>query len=708
MDSVMTEIELKAIIESEIDNALGYLETETTEQRRKALQFYNRDPYGNEVEGRSQIVTGEVAEAVDGALPPLLRVFTQGDEIVRAEPQGPGDEEVAKQVTDYLNWVFYRDNPGFSVLNIWFKDALLQKNGIVKVWWDNQKDITTEEYENLNEEEIALMLADESVEIVEQEAIQIGEVPTPATDEMGQPMLDEMGQPAVQMQPIFAYNVKVRKVQKYGQVRVENVPPEEFIISKKARTIGDTPFCAHRRLVSRSELVAMGFAADVVENLPTYEDLTFTPERVARYSEGEQPLDRETINTAMQEIETFECYIRVDTDGDGIAELRKVYYAGNEILEDEEIDYNPFCSICPIPMPHKFFGHSLADRTMDLQLIKSTITRQILDNLYLTNNARVIAVDGQVNLDDLLTVTPGGVVRVKNPQAVTQLAVAPVANQSFPMLEYMDQVQQKRTGINQMSQGLDANILQNTTAAAVAAMQNVSAGRIELIARVFAETGVREMFIKILHLLCKYQDKPRVVRMRNKYVSVDPREWKNQYDIHINVGLGTGTREQQLTMLSAVLQKQEQLLGTQGPSGPLVGLSQYRSALGRFVEAAGFVDSAEFFKDITPETEQQMAAQAQQPQASPEAQAVMAQVQAQVQAAQAKAQADIQVQQMKAQAEIQLAREKAAAEIQLAREKAEANLQLKIAEFQAEAQMKAAKIGAEITGNVEIPGEQRI
>jgi len=355
-------------------------------------------------------------------------------------------------------------------------------------------------------------------------------------------------------------------------------------------------------------------------------------------------------------------------------------------------------------MPHKFFGHSLADRTMDLQLIKSMITRQILDNLYLTNNARVIAVDGQVNLDDLLTVTPGGVVRVKNPQAVTQLAVAPVANQSFPMLEYMDQVQQKRTGINQNSQGLDANILQNTTAAAVAAMQNVAAGRIELIARVFAETGVREMFIKILHLLCKYQDKPRVVRMRNKYVSVDPREWKNQYDIHINVGLGTGTREQQLTMLSAVLQKQEQLLGTQGVSGPLVGLSQYRSALGRFVEAAGFVDSAEFFKDITPETEQQMAAQAQQPQASPEVQVVMAQVQA----AQAKAQADIQVQQMKAQADIQLAREKAAAEIQLAREKAEANLQLKIAEFQAEAQMKAAKVEAEITSNVEIPGEQRI
>jgi hypothetical protein len=697
----MDDIRLKTILEAEIDNALGYIETETTEQRRRALQFYNRDPYGNEVEGRSQIVTGEVAESIDSALPALLRVFTQGDDIVRAEPSGPGDEALAKQITEYLNYIFYRDNPGFHVLNIWFKDALLQKNGIVKVWWDDQKDIQTEEYEDLTEQEVALMLQDETVEIVEQEQRQVSEMPQVVPDPL-------TGQPMQTMVPIFAYDVKIKKVKSFGQVRVENVPPEEFIISKKARTISDSPFSAHRKLTTRSELIAMGFPQDVVEDLPTYADLTFTPERVARYSNGEQPLDRETVDTSMQEVETFECYIRTDFDGDGIAELRRVFYAGSEILENEEIDYNPFCSICPIPMPHKFFGHSLADRTMDIQLIKSTITRQILDNLYLTNNARVMAVDGQVNLDDLLTVTPGGIVRVKNPQAVQQLTVAPVANQSFPMLEYLDQVQQKRTGINQNSQGLDANILQNTTAAAIAAMQNAAAGRIELIARTFAETGVRDLFLNILHLVTKYQNKARIVRLSGKYVEVDPRQWKTQYDVRINVGLGTGTREQQLAMLGMVLQKQEQLLGSGAIGQALVGASQYRSALGRFVEAAGFVDSAEFFRELPPEAEQEMAAQAQQPPQDPAAQAAMMQVQAQVQAAQAKAQADIQVQQMKAQADIQLAREKAAAEIQLAREKAEANLQLKMAEFQAEAQMKAAKIGAGITGNVEIPGEQRI
>ena len=699
----MDDLKLKTVVQGEIDNALGYIESETTEERRKAINYYNRSFYGNEVEGRSTIVTGEVAEAVDAALPALLRVFTQGDDIVRAEPEGPGDEEIAKQITSYLNYIFYRDNPGFAILNIWFKDALLQKNGIVKVYWDDEKQVNTEEYENLTEEELALMLEDESVEIVSQDKTKVGEIQVPPTPEEMMAAQQTGVMPEPRTEAVFAYDVKVRKVKKFGQVRIENVPPEEFIISKKARTITDSPFCAHRKLTTRSELIAMGFDADIVENLPTYEDLEYTPERVARYTQGEQPLNQTSaIDKSMEEVEVFECYIRADYDDDGIAELRKVVYAGHEILENEEIDYVPFCSICPIPMPHKFFGHSLADRTMDLQLIKSTITRQILDNLYLTNNARVMAVDGQVNLDDLLTVTPGGVVRVKSPQAVQQLTVAPVAGQSFPMLEYLDRIQERRTGITATSQGLDPNILQNTTAAAVAAMQNAAAGRMELIARTFAETGVRDLFLNILHLVGKYQDKARIVRLQGKYVSVDPREWKSQYDVHINVGLGTGTREQQLTMLSMILQKQEQLLGT--PLGQtLVGIEQYRSVLGRFIESAGFADSSEFFREVSPEQLQQMQQQ-NAPQTDPQTQALMAQMQAQIQADQARAQSDIQVQQAKAQADIQLQREKAAAAIQLEREKAEANLQLKVAEFQAEAQMKAAKVGADITGNVQIPG----
>lgn len=678
---------LKGILENEIDNALGFIETETTYARRKALDFYNREPYGNEIEGRSQIVTGEVAEVVDGALPQLLRIFTASDEMVRFEPKMAGDEEKAKQATEYVNWVLNHDNEGVILFHNWFKDALLQKNGVVKVYWDEKVEITKEKYQDLNEEELAMLLADPDIEVSSQE-----------TTEMGT-QLDPMTGVEV---PVFSYSVVIKKTNKTGKVVVENVPPEEFLISKKARNISDSPFTAHRRLVTRSDLINLGYPKDVVDSLPVYSDLTFSEERVARYPRGEQPDEDYPLDKAMQEIEVYECYIRVDQDNDGIAELRRIVYAGKEILEDDVADFVPFASVCPIPMPHKFFGQSLADRAMDLQLIKSTVTRQILDNLYLTNNPRMGAVEGQVNLDDLLTVTAGGVVRMKNPNALVPVAIAPTANQSFPMLEYLDSVQEKRTGVNAQSQGLDPNILQNTTATAVAMMQNAAAGKVEMIARIFAETGVKDLFQKVLQLLCKYQDKERVIRLRGRYVSIDPREWTNGFDIAINVGLGTGNRQEQMAMIAAVLQKQEQILGTQGMNNPLVSLTQYRQTLGRFIESAGFKDSTEFFKEIPPELEQ-MIAQPQPPQPDPTTQAVMAQVQAQIQADQMRAQNEIQVAQAKAQADIQLQREKAAAEIQLKREKAQADLEIKTAEFNAEARLKALQVGAGISNTPNIP-----
>jgi hypothetical protein len=629
-------------------------------------------------------VTGEVAEAVDGAVPQLLRIFTQSDEVVRFEPRGPGDEEKAKQATDYCNWVVMSQNPGVSIFHNWFKDALLQKNGIIKVWWDDQTDVTVEKYEGLSEEELAMLLADEQYEIVSQEQIQIGELPAPQQNPMAMPSMEGPSEPLTI--PVYSYNVKIRKTDKKGEVKIDNVPPEEFLISKKAVRLEETPFCAHRRLMTRSELISMGFDKDAVMDLPSYEELTYTQERVARYSNGEQP-DDPSLDPAMEEIEVFECWIRVDMDDDGIAELRRVMYAGKEVLEDEEADYIPFCSICPIPMPHKFFGHSLADRTMDLQMIKSTITRQILDNLYLSNNARMAVVDGQVNLDDMLTVTPGGLVRVKNPQAIQPLTVPQVASQAFPILSYIDQVQEKRTGVTQASQGLDPNILQNTTATAVAMVQNAGAAKIELIARIFAETGVKELFKNVLHLLCKYQDKPRLIRMRGKYVSVDPREWSNEYDITVHVGLGTGNKEQQMAMLSVVMQKQEQILQNYGPANPVVSVGQYRNTLGRFIEAAGFKDSAEFFKEIPPEVDQQLSnPPPQENQTDPAIQAYMAQMQAEIEATMAKAQADIEVKRQKAMADIEIARQKSEAEIIMMQQ-----------EFETKARIEATKVGYDIS-----------
>lgn len=598
----MDDGQIKSILENEIDNAIGFIDTETTDQRAKALEYYLRYPYGNEVEGRSQIVTGEVAEAIDGALPQLIRVFTTTEDIVYFEPQNPGDEESAKQATDYCNWVFYRENEGLLILHNWFKDALLQKVGVVKTYWEEKTDVNVEKYSDLSEDELALLLSDPSIELVSQE-VDVDDV-----------TMDPFGNPI----PRMSYDVKVKKRKDYGCVRIENVPPEEFLISKSARTIEDSNFVAHRRLMTRSELIAMGFKKKVVEALPSYDDLQFTPERIARFSQGEQPDENISLDPTMQVIEVYECYIYIDENDDGIAELRRIVYSGNEILEDEECDAIPFHALCPIPIPHKFFGQSLADRTMDIQLIKSTLMRQTLDNLYLTNNARLGIVDGQVNIDDALNATPGGVIRMKSAGSIMPIEVPSVTAQAFPVMEYMDQVQAKRTGVSDQQQGLDPDVLNNVSATAIAAMMKSNSGKLELIARIFAETGVKSLFRGILHLLGKYQDKEKIVRMRGKFVVFDPRTWANEYDVSVNVGLGSGDREQKIAMLQMISQKQEQILQQFGPSNPLVSVAQYRDTLAKIIEAAGFKDASAFLNEISPE---QNAALSQPQPPAPDAQA---------------------------------------------------------------------------------------
>ena len=603
MDSLMDENKLKSIIESEIDNALGFIETDTTDERQKALEYYLREPYGNEIEGKSQIVTGEVAEVVDGALPQLIRVFTSSDNVVEFQPVNDGDEPFAKQATEYCNWVFYKQNDGFLILHNWFKDALLQKTGVVKAYWDDKKDVTKEKYENLSDDELLMLMQDEQLEVLSQETLEDSvEVIDPMT---GMPAVDPMtGMPMIQTNR--THSVKVKKTVKKGSVVVENIPPEEFLISKRAKTIEDSPFVAHRRQMTRSELIAMGFDKKIVEGLAAGDTLEFSPERIARYTRGEEPNSMGSQDESMEIIEVYECYIKTDYNNDGIAELRRVVYASQEILEDMDCDYVPFHSICPIPIPHKFYGQSLADRALDLQLIKSTVVRQMLDNLYLTNNYRVGAVEGQVNLDDLLTSTAGGVVRIKNPNAIVPMTVQSNVAQSFPMLEYLDGIQARRTGVSDSQNGIDPNILQNVTAAAVSAMSQASAGKLELIARIFAETGVKSLFKGILQLLCKYQDKERVIRLNGKFIPFNPREWSDQYNVSINVGLGTGTRQEQLATMQMILSKQEEIIQGYGLSNPLVSIKQYRDTLAKFINMAGFKDATAFMNEITPEQNAQL------------------------------------------------------------------------------------------------------
>jgi len=670
---------LRAIVESEIDDAIGYLETETTDERQQALEYYLREPYGNEVEGKSQIVTGEVAEVVDGALPQLMKVFTSSKDAVVFEAVNAGDEKLAEQATAYVNHIFYKDNNGFEIMHDWFKDGLLQKVGVVKAYWDDKVDVNVEKYYGLNDDELAMIASDEEVEIVEQDSTIIQEA-----------VIDEMG---IEVSPaLSSHNVKVKQSVDKGKVVVENVPPEEFLISKRARTIADSNFVAHRKMLTRSDLIAMGYDEDTVMSLSTGDALEFSPERIARYTRGEMPTDMDSDDESMQLVEYYECYIKADYDGDGIAELRRVCYSNNQILHNEECDYIPFHSVCPIPIPHKFYGHSLADRAMDLQLIKSTITRQMLDNLYLTNNYRVGAVEGQVNLDDLLTSTAGGVVRMKNPNAIVPMTVQSNAAQSFPMLEYLDNIQSKRTGISDSQQGLDPDMLQNVTATAVSAMTTAAQGKLELVARIFADTGVSSLFKGILQLVCKYQQKERIIKIQSSYVPMNPREWSNEFNLTVNVGLGTGGKQEQLATMQMILAKQEQVIQQYGLANPLVNLKQYRDTLAKFINMAGFKDDTQFLNEVTDEQAMALAQQAAQTpkeeDSNTKAAAILAEVERE------KAQLKMQEQMAKLNLEreqMQLKAQKEALELQQQRIEFEKEMALKQLELMQKAQNDANK-----------------
>jgi len=593
-----TEFELRNIIGQEINNAMGYMGGNLSSQRKKSLEYYMGEPLGTEIDGRSQVVSTDVADTVETILPNLLKIFTSSDQTVKCEPVKAEDVALAEQATNYINYIFNKDNNGFSILYNWFKDALIEKNGIVKVYWDESEKVEQETYENLNDQEYKILLDNDDVEVVQEESF---------VDEKAKQQLEEIkalaeaqGQVMEDIPTPKLHNCIIKGTSSSGKVKIENIPPEEFLIQRSAKSIEDADFVAHRVLKTRSELIQMGFDRDIIENLPTQNNITFNDERLARFSDiDESPLN-DAPDESTQDIEIYECYVKCDMDGDGIAELRKVIVAGSEastILENMPCDFIPFCSLTPVPMPHRFYGRSVSELVEDVQLVKSTVMRQLLDNMYLTNNNRVAIMDGMVNLDDLLTSRPGGVVRTKQPPSQVMLPMQnqTISQQAFPLLEYLDTVRETRTGVTRYSQGLDADSL-NKTATGVNTLMSQSQMRMELIARVFAETGIKDLFRRIFELTVKYQNKERIVELNNKFVSVSPTEWKDRYNISITVGLGAGSKDQQIVMLNNILQKQLQAFQLQGNKEyPMVTLKNIYNSLAKIIEEAGLKNVENYF-----------------------------------------------------------------------------------------------------------------
>jgi len=591
----LEDLELKNTLQSHIHNSLGFLGGTLSSEREKSLEYYQGDKLGNEIDGRSQVVSTDVADTIESLLPNLLRVFTASDKVVVCEPVKAEDAPLADQATAYLNHIFYKENDGFQLLYNFFKDALLEKNGILKIFYDESQKVEYETYKNLTDKDYEDLTADESVEIIDHT-----EKPDTLAEQAAEQFEAQMEQQGIDIdlpEPKL-HDCKIKRTITEGKIKVESVPPEEFLIDRSAIKLEDANFVAHRVQMTRSELVSMGYDKEDVDSLPSSDASTLNTERLARYENIDDfPFDTSDTKTT-QKVTVYENYVRYDADGDGIAELRKVLSVGESsefILENMPCDHIPFVSVTPIPMPHRFYGRSVSELVEDIQLMKSTVMRQLLDNMYLTNNNRVAVMDGMVNMDDLLTSRPGGVVRTKQaPNQVMQpIQAQPISQQAFPLLEYLDTVREVRTGVTKYNQGLDSDSL-NKTATGISAIMNQTQMRAELIARIFAETGVKDLFRKMFELSVKYQDREKIIQLNNQYVPVMPTEWKNRFNVTIQVGLGTGTKEQQIVILNNILDKQLQAFQLQGQREfPMVSLKNIYNTLSKIVENAGLktVDS---------------------------------------------------------------------------------------------------------------------
>ena len=632
-DEVMSEEELQGVISAEITDAISFIDDDIGGNRALATEYYYGQAFGDEEEGRSQVVSMDVRDTVQGILPSLMRIFFGPERVVEFTPQGPEDVQNAEQATDYVDFIFKRDNPGFKILHSAFKDALVRKCGIVKYWWDESVEVKAESFSMLDEQTMMFLTEDPDIEISA-----VREYMTPNS----QPTTDEQGN---QIPPPMMYDVEIKRRIKSGKVRIEALPPEEFLIDRRAKSIDEATFVGHRTMKTVSDLVAMGYDYDeMVEVAGNGNDFDNNQEYTSR-----NPFA--VISTAnngdpsSKSVMYIEGYLKVDFDGDGIAEMRRICTVGtgNKVLRNEIVDERQFADFCPDPEPHTFFGMCPADVVMDIQRIKSNVQRGILDSLAQAIHPRTAIVEGQANMEDVLNTEVGAVIRMRAPGMVQPFTTPFVGQAAFPMLDYLDDIKQTRTGISKAAAGLDADALQSTTKAAVSATVNAAHQHIEMIARIFAETGLRKLFTGILKLVVENQDRARMVRLRNTFVPIDPRSWDSKMDVTVNVGVGDGTIEDRINILNQVAMRQEMLIEKTGPNNPVVSIPQYTNTLTKMLQLAGIKDSQNYFNQLPADF------QLPEPEApKPTPEEMLAQVQAQ------SIQADIQ----KKAAELQLDRER--------------------------------------------------
>ncbi|RLD54638.1 MAG: hypothetical protein DRI97_11145, partial [Bacteroidetes bacterium] len=576
-DHKIDEDYLGQIVNQELADAETWMDSDLASDQAKNLDYYYGEPFGNEEEGFSQIVTRDVLETVEGIMPDLMKIFTSGDQVVEFDPVSPADEISVEIQGRYINHLFMNRFGGYKLMYNWFKDSLLMRNGIIKVGWDDKEEIQFRTFGDLTKEEYEILKKGAS----EEEELQgvLYEIDSYSKDD-------------------DVYEVRLKLTKKRGRPDVCLIPSEEFRIKERSTSIADSPFVAHITEKTLGELLEMGYDEDDIEMSSNKQDEGGEVKTARFKTPREGSVDTEEISASKYErfVDVAEAYVRLYDPEDKKVKLYKVFQIGRKCMDFEEVDRCPMISLSPIMVPHKYSGLAVADLVRDIQEIRSNIMRQMLDNLALQNAGRYTAVEGQVNLQDLIDNKIGGVVRQKVPGAVTRLDTPDLSQFTMPVLENLDVQKENRTGVSRMTQGLDENSLNShQTVGAVTTMMSAAQGKILLIARNFAETGVKDLFLELYNQIREFQTTPDILPVAGRFAVVNPPEWQDRYDVHVTVGIGNGNKDQQLMHLNNIGQMISGLQQTK--YGYLITADNAFNLASEFIKNSGYINPTKFISN---------------------------------------------------------------------------------------------------------------
>tara|TARA_B100001109_G_scaffold75126_2_gene61641 strand:+ start:557 stop:2641 length:2085 start_codon:yes stop_codon:yes gene_type:complete len=661
--------QVQGIVSDAIRNAKSFITDEISPVRIKCSRYFEGEVDIGQEAGRSGIVKTVVRDTVRAVKPSLMRIFLSHSKAVEFLPREENDIESSQQATEFLNYKFQHLG-GYNLLRDAIHEALIKKVGILRVYYKEEPKTEIHTYDYLDDTTFAVLTSDPEVEIIEHE-----EVYEKQTMEDG-----------IETETLH-HNCKISRTKKSGDLVVDAVPSEEFFIDRMAKSLTEGEFyvCGHSTEVTVSDLLDMGYDYDDVSDLSSEDSRDSTNDAEVferrRYSVTHDK-DRNHTDPSSKKVLLTQAFMKMDIEGSGKAMLYSFILGGDsyKLLEPPMLcDEVPYVGLSIDPEPHTFFGRSLADIVMAEQDSATQIYREILNNLSMSNLPRM-AVTDSVNLDDLMNLELGGIVRTRTApsQSIQNLAVPFTASQSLGVMEYVDRIVEDKTGITKASMGLDPDSLQSVTKAGVQATLQAQQGQIEVMARNLAE-GLKELFGKMLRCYTKHQDAPTVMRLKGNFVPIDPKVWQSaSMDSVVNVGLGTGRHDERLGGLQMMLQIQQQIMQAYGTQNGLVSLTNIRQTLADILDGFGLRNTDRYVQPMNPEIETQLAQinaqktqQAQMMQAQNDPSQVL--LKAESMKAQTKAQTDM----MKAQ----LMKEKQDLQDDLDRDKLDQELLLRSAEI---------------------------